>query len=354
MNRWNEIAYSLSDCKEKGILEDDYHIEIENLLRILGWSRFNESLQHKKQLPIGNHKGIEANIVLQKDNHQIAIEVKHPNNKLIKRQIEQLASYMRQIKTEVGIYIGEKICLFYDAPNADKLECCLEVPLEENNVNGQKLCELLSFTNFSYGTLLQFCKEKYKKLADRKILSSTISSWQNESNDAIIKQILTDYFISQGLTPNIVYEEVGKLKLFDKSKGIDKRISLPGESPALKKSKRFRRYRLNKGQPEYKRYIVQSVLSKYLTENQHIQYRTLVDLFKDVKCGRKLFLTVEELRERSATNKDIIGRYNCSESEILISGDKIEFVVCNQWAESNFPTFIKAVKEKIGWSITPV
>lgn len=35
MNRWNEIAYSLSDCKEKGILEDEYHIEIENLLKLL-------------------------------------------------------------------------------------------------------------------------------------------------------------------------------------------------------------------------------------------------------------------------------------------------------------------------------
>lgn len=353
MDRWNEIAFSLNECKKKGILEDEYHHEIENLLRILGWSRHNGSLQHKKLIPIGSKKEIEADIVLQKEEQKVAIEVKHPNNKLTKRQMQQLASYMRQIKTSIGLYFGEKISLFYDVPGEEQLVNCMEVPLEQNNRNGVILCDLLTYNGFSYPALLQFCEEKHKRYSDRKSLSSKISAWQKDSNEAGIKQILSEYFIAQGISSDIVTEELGKLKLFGGRKGIDKRIPLPGDTSTPKTSTKFRRYRLNNGSLEYKRDIVQIVLRKYVDDHPNIEFSALVELFKDVKCGRKLLLSIDELRRKSALSKDILGRYNCSESDILTSGDGVDFVVCNQWAESNFPTFVTAVQEKLGWTITP-
>lgn len=353
MNRWNEIAFSLNDCKIRGILEEEYHSEIENLLRILGWSRHNGSIQHKKSIPIGSQKEIEADIVLQKDNQKIAIEVKHPNNKLKKRQIEQLASYMRQIKTSVGLYIGEKICLFYDIPEEEDMACCLEIPLVTDIENGQNLCNMLDYQTFSYENILKYCAEKYKLQADRKILSKKISSWQEKSNETEIKQILFDYFVAKGYSLDIITEELQKLKLFNKGTGIDKRIPLPGVASVHKVSKGFRRYRVNNGQLAFKRDIVLSVISELLRVHPQTSFSSLQETFKDVKCGRKLFLTIEELRKKSIESKDILGRYNCSESDILTSGDGINFVVCNQWAESNFPSFIKVVEEKIGWTITP-
>lgn len=353
MNRWNEIVLSLNDCKKRGILEEEYHAEIENLFRILGWSRHNGSIQHKKSIPIGSQKEIEADIVLEKDTQKIAIEVKHPNNKLKKRQIEQLASYMRQIKTSVGLYIGEKICLFYDIPDEDNMECCLELQLAQEQEEGLVLCSMFDYRTFSYENILKYCVEKYKLLVDRKTLSKKITSWQEDSNDTEIKQILSDYFLSKGYSLEIVTEELQKLRLFVKDKGIDKRIPLPGETTGHKTSKGFRRYRVNKGQLAFKRDIVLSVISQYLREHPQTSFFSLEETFKEVKCGRKLFLTVEELRRKSIESKDILGRYNCSEPDILTSGDGIDFVVCNQWAESNFPTFVKVVEDKIGWTITP-
>ena len=47
----------------------------------------------------------------------LPIEIKRPSNIRNERQENQLMSYMRQLKLNVGLYIGEKIELYYDVSN---------------------------------------------------------------------------------------------------------------------------------------------------------------------------------------------------------------------------------------------
>ena len=56
-------------------------------------------------------------LVARGDEYQFVIEVKRPGNTQVKEEITQLESYMRQLRLDVGIYIGEHIEIFFDKPN---------------------------------------------------------------------------------------------------------------------------------------------------------------------------------------------------------------------------------------------
>lgn len=71
-------------------------------------------IHHKKNFSSG-HGWIQPDIIIGKENDwQFVIEVKRPCHHQTRQDLEQLESYMRRIKVNVGIYIGEHIEVFYD------------------------------------------------------------------------------------------------------------------------------------------------------------------------------------------------------------------------------------------------
>lgn len=112
---WLEIYDILSYCINNGVMESTYQREIENCFKILGWRKTNSTLQSQVTIPIGSNNFIRPDIVLQKENDNgnivpvIAVEIKRPDNIRSERQELQLFSYMRQLRLNFGLYIGEKI-----------------------------------------------------------------------------------------------------------------------------------------------------------------------------------------------------------------------------------------------------
>ena len=78
-------------------------------------------------LPIGNSNSIRPDIVLWRKNEHdtqspvLPIEIKRPSNIRNERQENQLMSYMRQLKLNVGLYIGEKIQLTMTFPMMERI-----------------------------------------------------------------------------------------------------------------------------------------------------------------------------------------------------------------------------------------
>ena len=125
---WLEIYDILSYCINNGVMESTYQREIENCFKILGWRKTNSTLQSQVTIPIGSNNFIRPDIVLQKENDNgnivpvIAVEIKRPDNIRSERQELQLFSYMRQLRLNFGLYIGEKIQLYYDARTTKKIQ----------------------------------------------------------------------------------------------------------------------------------------------------------------------------------------------------------------------------------------
>lgn len=135
---WPEIVETLLPYFGVNSAEGDYQREIEICLKFLGWKKTNETMRSQLTLPIGNNSSIRPDIVLWKKNANgvptpvLPIEIKRPSNIRNERQENQLMSYMRQLKLNVGLYIGEKIELYYDVPNdGESLVCVFTVEIQK-------------------------------------------------------------------------------------------------------------------------------------------------------------------------------------------------------------------------------
>ena len=108
--KWNQFVCILMDCKKRNVDEEMYHTALEGQLQLLGWFLFCGEICHKPNIPIGNNKFIQPDILIKKGNDaQFVIEVKRPLHSQTERERLQLLSYMRQLKVDVGVYVGEHI-----------------------------------------------------------------------------------------------------------------------------------------------------------------------------------------------------------------------------------------------------
>ncbi len=163
--KWNQFVYLLCEAKKKNVEESEYHALIEQQLQLLGWFLFNGEICHKPSVHIGNNNHIQPDILIKKDGEEeFVIEVKRPSHKLVKKDIEQLQSYMRQLKLSVGIYIGEHIEVFYDMAGRKDAVSVLRIPLELNNSEGALFIDQFSKDGYDRARVLSFCKQRIDEI----------------------------------------------------------------------------------------------------------------------------------------------------------------------------------------------
>lgn len=162
--KWNEFVFGLCKAKEKDSEEREYHQEIERQLQLLGWSLYYKEICHKPSIHIGNSNHIQPDILIKKDGEEeFVIEVKRPSHKLVKKDVEQLQSYMRQLKLSVGIYIGEHIEVFYDMVGSKDAVSVLRIPLEPDNNEGTLFIDQFSKDGYDKARVLSFCKKRIEE-----------------------------------------------------------------------------------------------------------------------------------------------------------------------------------------------
>lgn len=162
---WKAFSYDLIELKKRKVDEATFHQAIETQLQLLGWAKYDGEINHKLDIPIGNHHFIQPDITVGKQPDWLfVIEVKKPNHAQQPKDIAQLTSYMRQLKLSVGLYIGDDIELFYDTADArDNAICVYRIELRlEKNPKGEKFIELFSKHNFSKEVIARFCEDCIK------------------------------------------------------------------------------------------------------------------------------------------------------------------------------------------------
>ena len=218
---WPEIVETLIPYFETNSVEGDYQREIENCLKFLGWKKTNGTMVSQYTLPIGNSNSIRPDIVLWRKNEHdtqspvLPIEIKRPSNIQNERQENQLMSYMRQLKLNVGLYIGEKIQLYYDIPNdGENPICVFTAEFKKEDVNGSIICDLLTYDKFNLGKIETFCNEQYKKIQARNNLHRRVSEFLSEGNGVKnIISLLKDKFTAEGFEESAINEEFANLTL---------------------------------------------------------------------------------------------------------------------------------------------
>lgn len=162
---WGGFVCNLSENKRKDVCEDVYHELVETLLPLLGWYKHLEEIHHKRNFSSG-HGWIQPDIIIGKENDwKFVIEVKRPCHHQTHQDLEQLESYMRRIKVNVGIYIGEHIEVFYDKSDAiGGIRSVLRVALDVEDGNGATFVRLFSKDGFSKEEVEKFCEQRLMEL----------------------------------------------------------------------------------------------------------------------------------------------------------------------------------------------
>lgn len=341
---WKEIIYVLQTDFKVGMLENKFRDDIAYCLRILGWKPYNGSVRREVSLPIGNNNSIRPDFVLHKDNKEIPIEVKRPGNDCNERQEKQLLSYMRQLKSNVGIYIGSDIRFFYDDPNdsADAI-CVYKIEFDEDDNNGITFCELLSYDSFDKEYFELFCKDQYDRINYQEKLKNRIDDFFSDSYfDSNIKNLIADLFVKEGFDKNEVEKELSGIYI-DVSRNVKEYTTVSTVDTVVIKQ---RQYQVSDNSGKYEEEFsldgkyyygvgpfVRLVVNKYIEDHPNVTFDELRLKFPDdLTTGSYGFVMKEKDFEKELLyNEDIRNRFFSKSIRLY---DNTRIVLNSQWGNN--------------------
>jgi len=156
---WNTFCEDIS--KNKGVKEMTFEKEIvKGFLQALGWSRYDGNLE--EQYGLYSRKWIPDFVFYlnnDKNAKEIILELKKPDHKQRKVDIEQIEAYMKLTDCRFGLYFGEKLEVFYLKEKDGKRSAASVTTIDWtiDNEAGANLIELLDFKNYDRKKLEQFC-----------------------------------------------------------------------------------------------------------------------------------------------------------------------------------------------------
>ena len=156
---WNTFCEEIS--KNRGVKEMTFEKEIvKGFLQALGWSRYDGNLE--EQYGLYSRKWIPDFVFYlnnDKNAKEIILELKKPDHKQRKVDIEQIEAYMKLTDCRFGLYFGEKLEVYYLKEKDGKRSAASVTTIDWtiDNEAGANLIELLDFKNYERGKLEQFC-----------------------------------------------------------------------------------------------------------------------------------------------------------------------------------------------------
>ena len=220
-DNWIEIVETLQPYVKCNSTELKHQQEVENCLKFLGWRSSNKTMQSQLTLGFGAGNTLRPDIILYKNGTPVLpIEIKRPDNVCNDKQVGQLGNYMRQLKSNIGLYFGENIRFYYDNPDdLDNPICVFKVELCRNEPNGEMFCEIMSYEEFDVNKLEKFCEEYYNQIMAHNSLQLRLDEFLSvdKANMNVIA-LIKDKFVKEGFDRDTVEEELDKLDIQIKQK----------------------------------------------------------------------------------------------------------------------------------------
>lgn len=161
---WNEICFIINKYRQANSNENNFQIEVENIFEKLGWSRFKGEVISQKVINVGSAHTVRPDIIISSDHENLfVVELKKPSVGFVDRNVDQLVSYMRLLRLNHGILLGDSIRVLYDNPeNKDEPVEIVDIPFTHNNTDGAKLLKTIERSNFSLKNFTEYCNERLR------------------------------------------------------------------------------------------------------------------------------------------------------------------------------------------------
>lgn len=199
--KWNEIAYLLSENLQTDLSETDFGQKVIQALRILDWKEYKGEIEKEHSLQFGSVNKLRPDFIIKSDDKRLfVIEIKLPTIPINSTFQRQLFSYMRQLKLDYGILIGQAIQIFYDGNLINQEDPILleTIQFKANSEKGEKFVELFCKETYSTELLKSFTLNSLKKInrkEDHKKLTEKIltENYQEKISELIKQDFLNEY-----------------------------------------------------------------------------------------------------------------------------------------------------------------
>lgn len=200
---WEEICFILTETIPSNVSEQIYENKVIRVFEKLGWSQYRKELSVRESMQIGSANRIFPDIIIRNENAEpvCVIEIKKPSADLnFSGHVHQLSSYMRMLRTHVGILIGDRIKVYTEKPNTRANEILLveEIPLSCESDKGLKFVESFQkngSTEEMIDAYIHNGLKKYKEKQKRKELEKRINDPDfNDEIREIVKDKLNEYY----------------------------------------------------------------------------------------------------------------------------------------------------------------
>lgn len=198
--KWIELCYLLHENIKSDISENDFEQNVLRALESLNWKEFLGNIQIRPSFQIGANNRIIPDFLIKSNEGKnlFVIEIKQPHIPLNSTFQQQLFSYMRQLKLEYGILIGQSIQLFYDGilSNQENPILLETIKFDRDNAQGIEFINLFNKTNFNESDLEKFTLKAIKRIDKKKDFKTLTQKIISEEFDKTVSSLIKQHFIN--------------------------------------------------------------------------------------------------------------------------------------------------------------
>ena len=355
-NLWNNLCKVVEEGKNVNQKEYAFEGSIKNFLARLGWSTFDENLKEQYQVPVGHQKIIPDFVLLEPATKrpEIVIELKRPGHNQKDEDITQLRSYMKQIYSLFGLYIGEKLEIYYNQLEEREEPVLINsIDFSVNNEEGQYLLNILFADDFNEGKWKDYCNNFIK-------LKASIDYWTSDKGKSELFQFILE---RAGLSPDFTDKLTSLLNLevskISENRGdepepeaeepteevIDEGVSepvTPSPQPVA-----IKKYGLNEEKPINKRKFAYEVIKRFVEAHPEMKFKDIIKHFGKRNDFKAVLILEADWKKKTPDGQ---GRYFRNE-QVLTDASGKRFLVSNQWTQNAIEKIIVPVAESMGYNI---
>ena len=187
IEKWNFLIeyYNKNQTAPEKIIQQDW----ENLFaEIFGYSKLLKEVDAHRTMQIGATSRVIPDIIIRSTQENRDLFVVELKQHTILTGYEQLFSYLKLLKVDIGILICNKLYIYdYDTGKDDDNQSVLEIEFTKDNPDGIKFVELFSKGSFDKENIKQFIRE-------RKVTKNNIQLIQDKIDQTLIYNLLKEHF----------------------------------------------------------------------------------------------------------------------------------------------------------------
>ena len=323
IEKWGKICRDMATYANKNT-EMDYQRSIRDLVLDHGLCWKSSQIEEQKSIQIGSSERLIPDIIVSKDGlPSFVVEVKRADNIRTQNNIDQLVSYMQQLETPRGIYVGERIEVYYKTiGDGSEPIRVMSLQFKKNDQAGQDFVRLFSADAFSIEKIVSYINDCKAAKAFETHVHQLMENMVSDEFKIIMTELISDHYKTHKYTDEEINAAISNLNITITPISDNQQDRTHFETMPNTPSSYVTHACANRSQISARQYAY-NLIKQIVEKNHSLTFRQLYDIF-----GRKNF--IEDLNSIKDENRWYMG-----EDDILHSKDGISFVVSNQWGYYN-------------------